>query len=342
MTCPDAVKTMANWYAANVHTYQGGVRGSKNRPKKGVAWIPCPLINQNIRDDCTGYTVSCLQLFGILPKGYAAGSAEQAKINGGFATKLSKAGFKVMRFSSSVLQPFDIAACYIEGGTHHAEIYAGLVNGKRRSFSWGNVNDNANGGQPTYCNIKDNYQVIYRYDGVARDIPLNFTMDSSGGSYGGGGTVYINLDDYIEPYPVHSEYDTYTGKGGNIFSNDKDNAFGLAGLKDNTLLNNKLDEITTNSSIPKYKHTRIYSTNDATIVLDELRLPMDISTNDTWANKGITMTDVSAWKEAQDKQTEEAKKAKAEEEAKNSSTNSSTGNTSTGNTSTGNTSTGKK
>ena len=38
-------------------------------------------------------------------------------------------------------------------------------------------------------------------------------------------------------------------------------------------------------------HTRIFSTNDASIVLDELSLPYDVSINDTWAGKEENSTE---------------------------------------------------
>lgn len=89
-------------------------------------------------------------------------------------------------------------------------------------------------------------------------------------------------------YPVHGEYDTYTGVGGNIFSNAGDNAFGTAAMAEPSIINNK-----------DINHTRIYSTNDSCIVLDELSLPYDISIGASYANKGVTTEDVSKREEQQ-------------------------------------------
>ena len=66
---------------------------------------------------------------------------------------------------------------------------------------------------------------------------------------------------------------TFSGNRGNIFENAENNAFTIAsiGRQDIDVSNNK------------NMHTRIYSTNDATIILDELSMPID-SNNDTSTN----------------------------------------------------------
>ena len=112
-------------------------------------------------------------------------------------------------------------------------------------------------------------------------------------------------------YPVHSEYTTYNGTGGNIFSNSGDNAFASAALADASINNSK-----------DTNHTRIYSTNDSCIVLDELSLPMDVSVNDNYANKGVTADDVKKREEAQ----------KVSDAAAAQPKDTSTGDPSTGNT----------
>ena len=318
MTWQEAVNNMANWYQNNIHTYQGTVSKPRNL---ALSLHSCPLLGgTKVRDDCTGFVSACCQLIGAVPRGYLLGSADCANPRGTFAKHASKGGFKVMKYSDEALLPYDIAACYIEGGTHHAEIFAGRINGKKKSFSWGNIHDKAHGGMPSYCCINRNYQVIYRHDGVSRDLPAGFSLDS--GSYNsgvsGGGTFIINFDNYIEPYPVHSEYETYTGGGGNIFSNAQDNAFAMAAI-DSSLFTNKADQKIIDSST-KQVHTRIYSTNDATIILDELKIPLDVSNGMTWANKGIDQNAVDKWQKDQDKQKEEAKK-KQEETNQNPSTN---------------------
>ena len=91
-------------------------------------------------------------------------------------------------------------------------------------------------------------------------------------------------------YPIHDEYVTYNGTGGNIFSNSGDNAFAQASFVNASIGNSKQTE-----------HTRIYSTNDSCIVLDELTLPLDSSIYDSYANKGITEDDVKKREDEQKK-----------------------------------------
>ena len=338
MTWPEAVKAMGKWYEANVHRYAADAH-TYTTP-------PCSLLGgQGVRWDCTGYVASCLQLFGVLPRGYWISSEMGADPNGDFAKKCCKGGFKQMRYPGpSGLQPYDIV-CVFEGKSkgkqHHAEIYAGTLNGKHKAWSWGNVHDGINGHQGMPCSFANyRYTICYRHDGVARDTPgfADLSSDYSGG--GGSGTYIINLENYIEPYPVHSEYDTYTGNGENIFENASENAFSNAVLSSKATAdasyNAFFNMYDTSTRKSKVKHTRIYSTNDAKIVLDELRIPIDSSHFDDWANYGITTTDVSAWQKEMDALKTEAKKRAEEEAAKkaaevaaNASTNSSTGNTST-------------
>ena len=87
-------------------------------------------------------------------------------------------------------------------------------------------------------------------------------------------------------YPVHDEYQTFTGQGGNIFENSKDNAFQMASATSKQTMFSSKDQFASS-------HTRIYSTNDSCIVLDELKIPYN--SNDPaieYANQGITKEDV--------------------------------------------------
>ena len=104
-----------------------------------------------------------------------------------------------------------------------------------------------------------------------------------GGDFGdmGGGMGNFNA------YPVHDEYQTFTGQGGNIFENSKDNAFQTASATSKQTMFTSKDQFASS-------HTRIYSTNDSCIVLDELKIPYN--SNDPtieYANQGITKEDVS-------------------------------------------------
>ena len=103
-----------------------------------------------------------------------------------------------------------------------------------------------------------------------------------GGDFGdmGGGMGNFNA------YPVHDEYQTFTGQGGNIFENSKDNAFQMASATSKQTMFSSKDQFASS-------HTRIYSTNDSCIVLDELKIPYNSNDPDIeYANQGITKEDV--------------------------------------------------
>lgn len=105
-------------------------------------------------------------------------------------------------------------------------------------------------------------------------------LDSGG--FGDGGASMGNSN----AYPVHDEYQTFTGQGGNIFENSKDNAFQMASATSKQTMFSSKDQFASS-------HTRIYSTNDSCIVLDELKIPYN--SNDPaieYANQGITKEDV--------------------------------------------------
>ena len=100
------------------------------------------------------------------------------------------------------------------------------------------------------------------------------------GDTGGAGMGNSNA------YPVHDEYKTYTGQGGDLFANSKDNAFQMASATSKQTMFSSKDQFASS-------HTRIYSTNDSCIVLDELKIPYN--SNDPaieYANQGITKKDV--------------------------------------------------
>mgnify|MGYP004582061491 FL=1 len=107
-------------------------------------------------------------------------------------------------------------------------------------------------------------------------------LDGGGfGDTGGAGMENSNA------YPVHDEYQTFTGQGGNIFENSKDNAFQTASATSKQTMFSSKDKFASS-------HTRIYSTNDSCIVLDELKIPYN--SNDPaieYANQGITKEDVA-------------------------------------------------
>lgn len=112
------------------------------------------------------------------------------------------------------------------------------------------------------------------------------TEVSGGLDSGGFGDVGTGMGN-SNAYPVHDEYQTFTGQGGNIFENSKDNAFQMASATSKQTMFSSKDKFASS-------HTRIYSTNDSCIVLDELKIPYN--SNDPaieYANQGITKEDVA-------------------------------------------------
>lgn len=125
----------------------------------------------------------------------------------------------------------------------------------------------------------NDYQLIWRHNGTNIDSPIisgdmtNQQMMNQG--YGGG--LYGQQQE-TNAYPVHDEYVTITAQYGNIFESTSDNAISVASLMN--------DSSWLNPSTFGKEHVRIYSTNDSSIVLDELSLPL-YHKNDNYANKGI-------------------------------------------------------
>lgn len=271
-TWPEIVQKVGKWYEANVHTYQTSSNGRSTGTRK---WYNSPWGKAG--DDCTAYVSTCLQVLGVFPKGYAPGSASFAAQMSDCGRKLSKGGFQCIPFSWATVRPYDIISVFKNGGSHHAEIYAG----NNRSWSWGAIHDNLHnkGGMP--CGTaKLAYQVIWRHNGTNIDVPIysgDPTMqDQLNMQYGGG--LYGQQEN--NSYPVHDEYVTITQQYGNIFENSEDNAITVASLTTDA------SWFLPDSSVVKYNHVRIYSTNDSSIVLDELSLPL-YHKGDNYANKGI-------------------------------------------------------
>lgn len=113
-------------------------------------------------------------------------------------------------------------------------------------------------------------------DAPAGDFAL---INTGAGGFGGGMYGQMSSQEALSnAYPTHNEYQTITGSGGNIFESAAYNSITAAHMT------------TDPSTIKKSEdqdHIRIYSTNDSTIVLDELSLPV-YHDNDNWANKNIT------------------------------------------------------
>lgn len=199
MTWEEAVKTMGKWYQENIHSYWGGGgrRGeaaSSSPLYVGMAGqrgsFKCDLLNRNVQNDCTAFIGACCQLFkpDIFGPNFAPGSAQLADKNGDTARKMQQAGFQILDWSESAMQPGDIISGHTCFGTkgHHGEIY----DGNRKSWSWGAVHDGKNGraGMPSgYSGPPGHtYGLIYRYPGGWTGQASAGTFSATGGMTGGG------------------------------------------------------------------------------------------------------------------------------------------------------------
>jgi len=124
-----AIQNMGKWYEQNIHTYQTGTTG-KAMGQKG--WFMCPLINDKVADDCSGFVQACLKYFGVNCPVITTATMQQDQ----FSTMLENAGFKHYTgiFSPWNLKEGDIIC---GRGSTHTEIYAG----DNKSWSWGNIHD---------------------------------------------------------------------------------------------------------------------------------------------------------------------------------------------------------
>jgi len=82
-------------------------------------------------------------------------------------------------------------------------------------------------------------------------------------------------------YPVHTEYETFSGSGGNVFEKTDKNAISQAAFTDPSTVDTDVNFLNGRDI-----HVRIYSTNDSKIVLDELSLPV-YHEADNYANKYV-------------------------------------------------------
>lgn len=283
-TWNQAVQQMGKFYMQNIHTYQGGTSGHASGARRSY---PCPLLGHSVGDDCSGFTSACLQLFGAFPGSYIVSSSGFASTGGTTANYLRKAGFSPLRFSGyTLLQPFDIIA-----RNGHVEIFYGKNGSSFMSYAWGNIHDGRNGhkGMPCYTATKPGYSIVWRNSGVSIDTPLDFSnvgsgsmqqqMNSEYGTGGLSGNAGSQFNYTSNTYPVHDEYETISSGNGSksVFEIVGENTLRMAYT--NSTYIQQLD-----SSTYQLKNTRIYSTNDASIILDELSIPLepfDTSVNTT-------------------------------------------------------------
>lgn len=176
----ECVSKMAGFYQSNIHTYQGQ-KGKGNGQLRQVAWIPCSLIGGTVRDDCSGFVSACLQLAGIFPKTFIAGSCDFSNVNSACAKRLKAAGFTHIPYQANLLRPGDIYSGH-NSGIKHVEICAG--GGK--TYSWGNIHDIEHGGMPSYM-FKGPYTIIWRI-GNGKE----FEMVEGGDVFGTGVALQYN------------------------------------------------------------------------------------------------------------------------------------------------------
>ena len=153
-----------------------------------------------------------------------------------------------------------------------------MADGSRRTFKDGYI------GALT-CRISWANAVLSKMGSVNLADLSGLGTEVSGGLDGGFGYMGDSMGN-SNAYPVHDEYQTFTGQGGNIFENSKDNAFQTASATSKQTMFTSKDQFASS-------HTRIYSTNDSCIVLDELKIPYN--QNDPaieYANQGITNEDI--------------------------------------------------
>lgn len=138
--CIACLQTLANWYLANVTTYQGGPLDSHgNKTRKNYS---CPLMTYktSVGDDCSAFAAAYASLVcGQNIPDY--GSATWINPNN---AKLTGAGWAPLYTNDiggiSGLQPGDILVCndgctYAQSKGHHCEVY--IASGQ--SFGWGKV-----------------------------------------------------------------------------------------------------------------------------------------------------------------------------------------------------------
>lgn len=130
------VQHMGAWYQANVHTYQGTTE--RGQPLKGKKFYNCPLIGTNVADDCSGFVKACLQAFGVKAVDDIWVTTAAMQPGSKFDQALREAGFVYMAYAEDIVSVGDIIC---GGPSTHTEIYAGMINGKAKSYSWGNIHD---------------------------------------------------------------------------------------------------------------------------------------------------------------------------------------------------------
>lgn len=118
----DCVKTMAEWYVKNVHSFFGDnendlkVRNKKVlKHAKDTKLYYCELIKKEVKDDCIGFVIACLQMYGIFTKYNADKTIFTTELltkdlhdHGKLYDELIDYGAEIIEYEKSKLKPFDI------------------------------------------------------------------------------------------------------------------------------------------------------------------------------------------------------------------------------------------
>lgn len=170
-------KTMAEWYIANIHTYQGksSGKGSGSRTYYACSILDSVKSGATAGDDCSGFAAAYASL---VAKKWVAPTGSSAMYSG--SSNYTNAGWQRYTIAEiggvSGLKVGDILVCNdgVDSKTkgHHAEIFLGTSS----SFGWGKIQSKYPSSSATFTDsskylgyidqgTSHRYGVIYRYTG---------------------------------------------------------------------------------------------------------------------------------------------------------------------------------
>lgn len=165
-------KTMADWYIANINTYQCNTSGPGSGSRKAYT---CDILNnQTVYDDCTGFSAAYASL--VSGKNVQAYGSEQLYKDGQSYTQAGWVRYTISEIGGvNGLVVGDILVCNSVADSNckgrHAEIYLGVG----QSFGWGKIQSSFPSSTATLTDssisgyIEDGgshrYGVVYRYTG---------------------------------------------------------------------------------------------------------------------------------------------------------------------------------
>ena len=303
---PEVVATVGKWYEKNIHTYQFALGYSKGPGRiKGSNKEYTYPGGYSARDDCSGFVSCCLQVYGVIPKrSYVTNEAATGKANSTILNSFNKAGFQRIPYNKNILQPYDIVYVCKRPTHSHTEIIHSINNNNIKVWSWGNVHDGLtygnrprNAGMPCGFSNKP-YEYIYRLTGLTgANIDLSSISIESADFDGLNGNIdYSQFSEELmnalqsginaagpKKYYQNENYLTFTEQYPELFSESNPNL--------NSLIQSAYSNLSNVGRYVDQKKTdniqgRVYSTNDAEIVLDELSLPTDYK-NDEFISSNI-------------------------------------------------------